>query len=175
MGFPVPWQTSEQRMLESPLAVPELMKVIQRSIDFEGNTTAVDHLIAGSGTFIGSTDLSKHTFMIFCRHGSQGTPFFARVAMGEVRSNGSGSQIRYQFTLRPWDRFFVLIGLLMFSVFTALMLFALIVQPGSDNSAGFVITACLLLFTWFTPRIFQWKYRDDETKIESHIRKLASQ
>lgn len=154
--------------------MPELMKTIQAAINFEGNLSAVDHFVAGSGEFIGAVDLYKNTFLIFCRHGAQGTPFFARVAMGEVTPNGSGARIRYRFTMRPWDRFFLGVGLCMTFAFASLGIFSVLVKPNGETAFLCVITLVMFALMWLSPKICQWIYRKDEPKIAALLAKLSS-
>lgn len=173
MTLPLPWKTSPQQKLSSRLHPDEAIAEIKQSIDFEGNLSAVDHFICGDKDFIGSINKEKLSFMIFCRHGSQGTPFFARVAHGEVKASASGSILEYKFTLRAWDRFFLLIGLALALVFNGFSLFYLLLKPGGESLVCAALTAAVFLLVWFAPRIAQWHYASDEKKIESLLRSIA--
>lgn len=145
-----------------------------KSIDFEGNVTPVDHFICGDKPFVGCSDKAKRKFLISHRHGN-GLPFFARCAMGTIDSNGTGSTLRYRFTLRPWERFIFLSGVIMTVVFNAIAIFGVIVKPEAEYFVLLTITVTLMLAVWFAPRISQWFFRGYEAEISQALERIAVQ
>lgn len=171
--LPTPWKDSSNRHLSSVLEADQTLGKIKASFDFEGNLTPVQHFIAGTKSFIGCINKEKRSFLIYCRHGSQGTPFFARVADGIVQASGKQSVINYKFKLRLWDRIFLCIGIAVLFCFSSLSFFYLLIEPKGDSILCTTLTTGLLLLAWFSPQIAQKFYQDDERKIAELLRSIA--
>lgn len=168
----VPWQTSEETILQSSKSQASVMQEIGASIDFEGNVTPVDHFICGDKKFIGHRDTSKSTFLIAPRQGT-GPAFFARCALGRVSAEGSGCRISYKFTVRPWDRAALVILVFMMLLFNAIAIFSVIVKPNGEYFTLLAITSSLLAMVWFIPRICQCVFKTSEGEIRDLLVRIS--
>ncbi|MBY0552269.1 MAG: hypothetical protein K2W95_33630 [Candidatus Obscuribacterales bacterium] len=161
----IPWQTSGEITLNSSQSADALMKIVMESMDFEGNVSPVDHFVRGSKPFVGCSNAAKNTFLVTHRHGN-GLPLLARCAMGEIRSVPGGSSLTYRFTLRPWERFFTALCVILLIGFNVLALFSVIVSPSETEYRVLLgITMTLLFAAWSAPRICQWLFRGYEAEI----------
>lgn len=173
MNVLVPWKTSPQITLHSHRSSDQIMERIRESIDFEGNVTPIDHFVSGDKPFIGRRDVAKNSFLICHRHGN-GLAFMSRCAIGRVSKEGSGSTVSYEFTMRPWDRLFLSIWLLMMLLFNGLAVFSVVMKPTGEYLALLGITSGLLVASWLTPTFCQWYFRHYESEIAKLLSEIAA-
>lgn len=174
MNALIPWQTSGEITLNSTLSADALMKIVMNAIDYEGNVSPVDHFIRGSKPFIGCSDVAKSTFLVSRRHGN-GHPFLARCAMGKIRSVPGGSTLTYRFTLRPWERFFTALFVILLVGFNALAIFSVVGKPSEAEYRVLLgLTMTLLFAAWSAPRFCQWLFRGYEAEISQMLERVTT-
>jgi len=181
----LPWKTTEPVTIESRLTPEELLATIAVKSDFEryssdytyigSDSSASSQIAAGSKPFIGVWNTTKGTFMLWRRHGNSGQPIMGRVVRGTIEKSktGSGSTITYQFTLRPWDRFFLCIGLGFLALINLLVIFGCIVKPPPDWLFWLTVCPAIFALAWFSPTIAQFKYRQYETDLTQLLQEVS--